>query len=188
MSRGEVRVEAPDDWLGIPERFPVDRWTDVGDWARDAIEEYVEDLGAPDDEQREAALAMIARLAEYAAQVGARAYVLLESWTGPHASALLRLFPESDLEGRSLDEVAHERAEAVEAPIVEEFVTRGGFRGWNTTRYFQMPESGAVVVRFDVLVAIPGGFAGLTSSTGDLVAMQRARPALEALAASILPG
>ncbi len=186
-----VFVQHPDGWIGIPEDFPDGRWATAQDWAAELVDALAPDLAPPgdgDSQRLQDYLSIVA--ASRAARAASRVYVWVEDWEGPVYVADLVVMGAALLPaGTSLESLAgKDDPDVVEAPIIEPYVTGSGLRGVRSVRYLNPEGADGLVARADYVWPTPDGFVRLYTAQFDMVAFDRSRPRLEALAATVRVG
>jgi len=183
----EVYVEHPAGWVGIPEGIPSDRWPSTRAWAAELVGSLQADLGAPGDGAADALRDYLEIVADSRVEREAsRVYVWVESWTGPVYVADLVVEPREASAEASLEELAGKGdPEAVEEPVLEPFVTDTGLTGISSVRYFNTDGAGALIARQDYVWITSTDTVRLYTAQFDLVAFERSKPRLAALARTV---
>lgn len=182
-----VFVEHPTPWIGVPESWPYNDWQSVDEWADELVESLRERFDHEEEGQSEVLRGLLITVAESRVSRNvSRVYIGIENWTGPVTIADLTVVDFAPGESMSLEHFAGvDDPDAVEKPIVDEFVTSSGLQGLESIRYLNPHDLSRLVARLDFVFPTPTGVVHLYTAHLDLVAFERARPQLEALARSI---
>jgi hypothetical protein len=183
----EVLIRHPEEWIGVPEDFPYDRWQSAEDWANDLVAALAEDAPAPSRGQYERLRSELQQLAESREERGAaRIYLTLDDWAGPVFVVDLVNLPAELTGPTTIEKLAGDGdSTAVETPILEGFTTDFGVTGVRSIRYVNRDDVGGLLVRADYVFPTSNGFIRLYTAQFDLVDFERVRPLLERLAATI---
>jgi hypothetical protein len=182
-----ILVDHPDDWIGVPENWPNERWATPYEWASELVDALHEDWGSSPDSADVAFRDVLVSLANSLDQtVASRLYITSEGWSGPLYLAFMAVLPESQTIGMTAAQVAgSDDVDTIETPIVGEFTTRDGFVGASCTRYFNRDEPDRIVARADFVVQIGDAFVDFFAENSDLLDFERVRPRLRELAATV---
>jgi hypothetical protein len=183
----QVLIRHPDEWIGIPEDFPFDRWQSAEEWSTELVEVLAEDVPPPTRGQYERLRAELEHVAQSREDRGAsRTYVTIDDWAGPIYVVDLINLPTEITGATSLELLAGANdATAVEPPIIEGFTTDYGVTGARSIRYVNPDDASTLLVRADYIFPTSNGFIRLYTAQFDLVDFERMRPLLEKLAATV---
>lgn len=182
-----VLIDHPDEWIGIPENWPNERWTTAYEWASELVDAFAEDFPTESDGQRATLRDVLVSVANSRdALETSRIYISVDEWSGPLFIAEMALIPAERALGFTAAEIAgSEDDRAIEKPLVEEYQTVDGVTGVKCLRYLNPPELGGIMARADYVVAVPSGFVRISTSQYDLVDFERVQPRLDALARTV---
>jgi hypothetical protein len=182
-----VVVDHPDEWIGIPEKWPASRWETPYEWASGLVDALREDWGVPPDGADITFRDVIVALANSLdRRVASRLYVSVDGWSGPIYVAGMAVLPPARGDGMTAAELAGATDdETIDKPIVGEFTTNGGVVGASCVRYFLRDDPGRVVARADFVVKVGDSFVDFFHEDADLVDFERALPRLRELAATV---
>jgi hypothetical protein len=174
-------------WIGIPENWPYHGWATATAWAEDLLSELARQISEPDADDRKLLLDYLVLVAESRAQRNAsRSFIWIDGWKNPSYLADATIIPASLTHDITLSELAGSGdPDAIEAPIVEEFVSHAGLRGVSSVRYLRTEGTDGLLVRADYVLPVPEGHLRLYTAQYDLVAFERVKPKLAELAGTV---
>jgi hypothetical protein len=182
-----VLIEHNAPWIGIPETFPYLDWATANEWADALVAELVVTFGEPEAGESAALREYLVTVAESREQRGAdRGYIWADGWSTDSYLADVTMISAALSGQLTLDQLAgSEDPLAVEAPVIEPFVTASGLEGVVSARYLNAPGADGLIARADYVFPIPSGHLRLYTAQFDLVRFEKVLPKLADLATTI---
>jgi hypothetical protein len=182
-----IVVDHPDDWIGVPENWPNERWATPYEWASGFVEALHEDWGIPADGADIAFRDVLVSLANSLDKtIASRMYLATEGWSGPLYVAFMAVLPEGRTVGMTAAEVAGTYdVDTIETPQSGEFTTNDGLVGASCIRYFNRDEPDRIVGRMDYVVQVGERFVDFFVEDSDLIDFGRIQTRLQELAATV---
>lgn len=181
-------VRQPDEWIGVPERWPFETPRgfagDPESWIADTAEALVE---PGDVEGKQHVREVLTLAAQRGVRTGLRTFVGFEDYRGAAyivESGVMDYLPEL---GQSLLQyMEFHDPDQVGPQVSEEFTTTSGLVGVRSYRYFRTePTSEAVYGRLDYAFAEQGSILFMRGAEHNLVAFERLKRYIEPLANSV---
>jgi hypothetical protein len=182
-----VFIDHPDEWIGIPEDWPTDRWENAYQWASELVDVLADELGPAADDQKASLRDYLVAAANSRRERGAsRIYASVDGWTSPvYLADMLLLGRESVGDSTAESLAGADDPDALEKPVVVEFRTTSGLLGVKCTRYVDLTDVDGIMACVDYVFAVPDGFVRLYTGQFDLVEFDRSMPRMDALALTV---
>lgn len=182
-------IDHPDQWIGVPEFWPYP--TPQGgilatpeEWANAVVDDIDDDELSPQARNRILLLLLLA--AKRGERAHSRVFVSFEQWDGPAHIVEAVTEPKSVLGTHTLEQFAGAADPAQLGPSFgETFVSESGLIGARAYRYLPLDEQGIIYARADYVFAEGGHVLSIRGVVDDLVAFEKLKPELEALAGSV---